>query len=204
MSPGRRSETDTAELRASLVQAALRVVEREGPAGLTTRALAAEAGCAVGLPYKVFADRSDLVGEMIAAEFARIRAEMESIVSAAGSRTVGSNLARWALVLLRTPAIALANEDDPHGRIRAATEAAAGRTGIVPAIESTVVAYLAAEKELGRVARHVDERAFGFLVAGAVHNLLVSGEAYPRPSRRGLERMLASVADALSPRNEKS
>ena len=53
MSPPRRTPETTEALRTSLVAHALRLVEREGAPALTMRALAAEAGCAVGLPYKV-------------------------------------------------------------------------------------------------------------------------------------------------------
>ena len=47
------------DLRSDLVQVAQRIVARDGAAALTMRALAAEAGCAVGLPYKVFASRDE-------------------------------------------------------------------------------------------------------------------------------------------------
>jgi AcrR family transcriptional regulator len=163
------------------------------------RSLAAEAGCSVGLPYKVFADRAELVAEVIGAELARLRAELDALVATAGTRTVGANLARWASLLLGTPALSLAEEVDDVARQAHAIEVAAGRTGIVPALEQSVVEYLRAEQRLGRVAGGVDTRAFGFLIAGAVHNLIVSGERYPRPTADQLSRMLRSVAATLAP-----
>ena len=65
MSPPKRKPETTEQLRASLVADTLRVIARDGAAALTMRALAAEAGCAVGLPYKVFTDRHELVGEIV-------------------------------------------------------------------------------------------------------------------------------------------
>jgi AcrR family transcriptional regulator len=62
-----RSREATEELRASLVHHALQLVARKGAAALTMRALAIEAGCALGMPYKVFADRRELVAEMMRA-----------------------------------------------------------------------------------------------------------------------------------------
>jgi AcrR family transcriptional regulator len=199
MSPRRRTAEATEDLRASLVRVALDIVERNGPAALTMRSLATAAGCSVGLPYKVFTDRADLVAAVIALEFARVRAALEDVVAAAGTGTVGGNLAVWAQVLLGSPAIALANEvgDDPT--LNARVDAAAGETGVVAALEATMTAYLAAEQRLGRIDASVDVRAFGFLVAGAVHNLLASGEAYPRPTRTDLERWLGAVAARLAP-----
>jgi AcrR family transcriptional regulator len=198
MSPARRTAESSAALRASLVEAAYRIVARDGPAALTMRSVAAEAGCALGLPYKVFADRAELVAEVIAAEYRRLRQVFEDVVASAGTGTVAGNLARWASCLLTSPAIALADHEGHDARLAAAVEAAAGDTGIVDALEGSMVAYLAAEKRAGRVVAGVDERAFGFLIAGAVHNLLVSGEAYPRPGANRLRAYLAAVADTIS------
>ncbi|QYG94072.1 TetR/AcrR family transcriptional regulator [Iamia sp. SCSIO 61187] len=198
MSPARRSPEEVAAARAGFVDHAEAIVRRDGAAALTMRALAREAGCSVGLAYKVFADRTDLVAAVIAREMARLRDELEAVVAAAGTGTVGGNLGRWAEVLLASPAIALAHDDHGQEELDRAIEAAAGETGIVAALEATVVAYLRAEKDLGRVAADLDEGAYGFLVAGAVHNLVASGPGYPRPTRRRLAQVLDEVGRRIS------
>jgi AcrR family transcriptional regulator len=200
MAAGRRTVEGSRELRASLVAAAQRLVAREGAGALTMRGLAAEAGCAVGLPYKVFTSRDDLVVEVIVAELVRLRDEFEALVADAGQRTVGENLGRYARTLLASPAVGLARDIVHDDELTATIDERAGQIGIVAALETTVADYLAAEKRLGRIDPDVDAEAFGFVVAGAVHNLIVSGEAYPRPSQRRLEQMLAAVADRLAPR----
>lgn len=199
MSPVRRTAEATQELRASLVEFAQRLVARDGASTLTMRALAAEAGCAVGLPYKVFASRDELVAELISAEFVTLRAGFDKLVADAGTRTVGDNLGRYAELLLGSPAIALAREIAHNEELTETVNTTAGETGLVAAVETTVADYLAAEKPLGRVDPEVDEHAFGFLIAGAVHNLLMSGEPYPKPSMRRLKKMLAAVATRLTP-----
>lgn len=199
MSPAARSPEAAAALRASLVEAAQRVLDRQGAEGLTMRAVATEAGVALGLPYKVFANRNELVGAVIAAEFHRLLAAFEAVVASAGTGTVGDNLGRWAATLLGSPAVALTHDGSLGAEVDAAIDVAAGESGVVVALDRTVVDYLAAEQRLGRVAPGVDVRAFGFLIAGAVHNLLVSGAAYPRPSAGELSGMLAAVAAALAP-----
>jgi AcrR family transcriptional regulator len=142
MSPPRRTPETTAELRASLVAHAQTLVARDGASALTMRALAAEAGCAIGLPYKVFADR----------------------------------------------------------RLMKAVTTRIHETGAGPAtFESMLAGYLAGEKGAGRVGHDVDENAFGFLLAGAIHNLIVSGPGYPRPTTRQLRHILTAVADRLVP-----
>jgi AcrR family transcriptional regulator len=200
MSPRRTSEA-TREMRASLVEHARRVVERDGAEALTMRALAAEAGCAVGLPYKIFDNREDLIVELLLVEFRRLRASFDELVARAGTGTVAENLAAYARVFLgsATPAVSLAWKMDGEALSRA-IDAKAHESGLLASFETTVADYLAAEKRLERVDAAVDERAFGFLITGAVHNLIVSGEAYPRPDLDEVERMLAAVADRLAPR----
>ncbi|MBX6333170.1 MAG: TetR/AcrR family transcriptional regulator [Gemmatimonadaceae bacterium] len=206
MTPARRTAESTARLRASLIDCAQRLVARDGARALTMRALAAEAGCALGLPYKVFASREELIAELIRIEYARLRDAFAKVIASAGTGTVGGNLGRYAEALLASPAVSLAPELHSDEALRKAVDEEAVEAGLVGAVESTVVQYLAAEKRLGRVAPDVDERAFGFLIAGAVHNLLHAGTAYPNPGIGAVKRMLGAIAVRLAPpqRKEKS
>jgi AcrR family transcriptional regulator len=201
MSPPKRSAETTEQLRVSLIEHARRLIAREGASALTMRALAVEAGCAVGLPYKVFTDRRELVAEIVHAELGRLRAACDELVGRAGTGTVGGNLMWFAEVFLDSPAVALAPELLADEALVQSVTASAHDTGIGPtAFPSILSGYLAAEKQAGRVARDVEEDAFGFLLAGALHNLLVAGEAWPRPTRPELERILAATAAAIAPR----
>jgi AcrR family transcriptional regulator len=200
MSPPKRTADSTEELRASLVAHAQRIVTRDGPVALTMRALAAEAGCAVGLPYKVFSDRHDLVAAVLRAEFTRLQTAGRDLVSRAGDGTVGANLAWFAELLLDSPAVALAPEVFADEALAEAFNETVQETGVGPSMfETAYAAYLAAEKDAGRVRSDTDEQAFAFLLAGAIHNLVVSGEAYPTPHRRQLRRYLKATAAAISP-----
>lgn len=198
MAAAKRSPEATQELRDSLIEAAKRIVSRDGAQALTMQALAAEAGCAVGLPYKVFGGRADLVGELVHAEFVNIRRGFDELIAAAGSGTVGDNLGRYAELILDSPSVALAREVAHDQRMSDAIDDKADESGVVDAVATTVTKYLVAEKRLGRVAPDVDEDAFGFVISGAVHNLLVSGDLYPRPSPQRLKEMLAAVAKRLT------
>lgn len=195
----RRTAAATEELRASLIDHARRLVEREGGDALTMRALAAEAGCAVGLPYKVFANREELVTEVVLLAFQRLRASFDAFVARAGTGTVAGNLASYARLFLesQTPAVSLAWKMD-SATLSHAVDAKADESGLLASFDSAVADYLAAEQRLGRVDAEVDARAFGFVITGAVHNLIVSGEAYPRPGIDEVERMLAAVAERLA------
>ena len=200
MSPARRTSETTAELRASLVAHARRIVARDGASALTMRALAAEAGCAVGLPYTVFADRRELVAELIHTEFTQMQSVIDELAVRAGTGTVGGNLAWFAELLLASPAVAVAQEVFADDQLMKAVTTRIHETGAGPATFETILSgYLAAEKRAGRIDQDVDEDAFGFLLAGAIHNLVVSGEGYPRPTNHRLRQVLTAVASRLAP-----
>lgn len=199
MSPPRRAAETTEALRASLIEHARRLIARDGAAALTMRALAAESDCAVGLPYKVFTDRQELVAEICHAEFQRLGSAYDDLAARAGTATVGANLTWFAELLLNSPAVALAHEIFADEVLAKAVTARVHETGIGPAAFETAFArYLASEKQAGRVAPDIDENAFGFLLAGAIHNLIMSGDAWPRPTRRQLKQRLDAIAAAIA------
>jgi AcrR family transcriptional regulator len=199
--PPRRTREATDELRASLIEHAQRLVQRDGAHALTMRALAAEAGCAVGLPYKVFANREELVVELVELELRRLTASLDDWVGEAGRRTVGENLGRYAGLLLdaELPALVLA-EQIGGTELDAAVTDQAHETGLLASFDTAVTEYLATEQRLGRVGADVDVRAYGFLITGAIHNLVSAGPGYPRPDRRRLRAMLDAVARQIAPR----
>jgi AcrR family transcriptional regulator len=199
LSAAKRTAETTQELRDALLEHARRLVSREGASALTMRALAAEAGVSLGLPYKIFADRREIVDEIVAAEMRRFGAAAESLLNRAGSYTVGDNLTWFASIVLNSPAAPLAQElhaDDQ--RLESATRVAE-RAGIGPASFPPILAdYLTAEQRAGRVRDNIDCQAFGFLIAGALHNLLIAGPAWPRLERRQLKRYLTAAACAIA------
>src|SRR5688500_18855105 len=110
MSPPRRPAETTEALRASLIEHARALIDRSGASSLTMRALADEAGCAVALPYKAFADRHDRVVAICAEESQRLADAYDETVTRAGTSTVAANLTRFAELLPYSPAVALARE----------------------------------------------------------------------------------------------
>lgn len=191
LAPGER-------LRSELVEHARRVVARGGARALTMRALASEAGCALGLPYKVFQDRGELVTEILRVELERLGRAGEALVGRAGDEDLGRNLARYAETILDSPAVALSAEvvGDPERAEQFARQVEEDGSG--PAnFESAIREYLQAERDLGRVRDDVELGTLAFLLAGSVHNLVMSGPAYPRPSQADLRRHMSAVADLV-------
>lgn len=200
MTPRRRTTETTARLRATLVEHARRIVSRDGPDALTMRALAAEADCALGLPYKVFADRHELVTEILRGELDRLATAGADLVGRAGRGQVTDNLVWYGELILDSPAVALSAEVMADESLARQFLQDVDASGTGPAdFQSVFAGYLAAEQEQGRVHIEVEVEAVAFLLAGALHNLVVSGPAYPRPSRPLLRRHLAAVARLLEP-----
>src|SRR6266702_1369330 len=81
-------------LREALLQAAERVLERDGLAGLTLRAVAREAGVSHAAPTHHFADLTGLVSELAAIGFRQFNVAMAAAGAAAGSMPMEKALAR--------------------------------------------------------------------------------------------------------------
>jgi AcrR family transcriptional regulator len=75
---GRRPRTPSADMERGLVAAAEAVLVREGPAGVTVRAVAAEAGVAPMGVYNRFGGKDGLVNALLIIGFDRLRAAIES------------------------------------------------------------------------------------------------------------------------------
>src|SRR5215472_18001843 len=76
--PGRRSRTPSAEVERELLAAAETVLVRDGPGGLTVRAVAAEAGIAPMGVYNRLGGKDGLVDALLIRGFDRLRAPIEA------------------------------------------------------------------------------------------------------------------------------
>jgi AcrR family transcriptional regulator len=99
---GRRSRTPSAKVERELLAAAEAVLVRDGPGGLTVRAVAAEAGIAPMSVYNRLGGKDGLVGALLIKGFDRLRAAIE-----AGQEP--DMLARLRACGMRYRAFALAN-----------------------------------------------------------------------------------------------
>ena len=181
--------------RGQLFDAAERVLLRNGPGGLTSRAVTAEAGVAKGVLHRHFADFDAFLAELALDRVARIGAQAAALRAMAGSGTVAGNLAA-ALPDLFSPAIlALIGLVIARDELRAWLRAATGSR--IPLIsESTAMAadYLAAERDLGRVAADADIGTLAPTLIGAAHLLFTDADGTPEPA--AVARVVAAVLAA--------
>ena len=181
--------------RGQLFDAAERVLLRDGPSGLTSRAVTAEAGVAKGVLHRHFADFDAFLAELALDRVARIGAQAAALRAMAGSGTVAGNLAATLPDLFSPATLALIRLVIARDELRAWLRAATGSR--IPLIsESTAMAtdYLAAERDLGRVAADADIGTLAPTLIGAAHLLFTDADGTPEPA--AVARVVAAVLAA--------
>ncbi|MFJ6581021.1 TetR/AcrR family transcriptional regulator [Streptomyces sp. NPDC091368] len=180
----------TPDVRERLFAAAERIVEREGPGALTSRAVTTEADCAKGLLHAHFAGLDDFVGQLCLDRFARTAARARALSESAGKGTVSGNLNAVVVAFFDRGGPALSGlaltRPAAAQRFREALEA--GAPGFA-AIQEAVADYVEAERTLGRVAATADPHTVALAVVGTAHHLLMTtwpGAPDPRPAMRRL------------------
>ncbi len=179
--------------RGQLFDAAERVLLRDGASALTSRSVTAEAGVAKGVLHRHFADFDAFLAELTLDRVTRVAALAAALREAAGTGTVGGNLAA-ALPQVLTPAVlALIRlgiaRDELRGRLRAAT---GSRLPLVSESTALVAGYLAAERGLGRIAAGADIGTLAPTLIGAAH-LLFADTDNPPPDAAAVARVVATV-----------
>ena len=166
--------------RGQLFDAAERVLLRDGPGGLTSRAVTVEAGVAKGVLHRHFADFDEFLAELALGHVTRIGALAADLRAAAGTGTVAGNLAAalpdvFSPVILALIRVVIAR-DELRDRLRAAT---GSRIPLVSESTALVAGYLAAERDLGRVAAGADIGTLAPTMIGAVHLLFTDADGAP-------------------------
>jgi AcrR family transcriptional regulator len=181
------------DAREQLFDAAERVLLRDGPSGLTSRAVTTEAGCAKGVLHKHFADFDAFLAELVLDRIARIDAQATALRASAGTGTVAGNLAGVLTDLFGSVAVAVVGliifRDELRARLRRTTP-----TGIPLLAEAAamVASYLTAERDLGRIAADADIDVLAPTLIGAEHLLSADREAGP-PDAADVHKVVTTV-----------
>jgi AcrR family transcriptional regulator len=179
--------------REQLFDAAERVLLRDGPSALTSRAVTTEAGCAKGVLHRHFADFDGFLAELVADRVARLGPRSAALREAAGTRTVAANVADaltevFTSVALSIVALIIAR-DELRARLRATMP-----TG-VPLLSQTasmIAGYLTAEREAGRVTQSADVDLLSLTLIGSGHLLFAGREGVP-PEPGEVEILVTSI-----------
>ncbi|MFD0899782.1 TetR/AcrR family transcriptional regulator [Actinomadura sediminis] len=169
-----------ADVRRRLFEAAERVLLRDGPSGLTSRAVTTEAGCAKGVLHRHFADFDAFLAELVRDRIAGLDAQAAALRAAAGTGTVPGNLTAALTDLFGTVAVAIVglvtSRDELRARLRR------DRPVGVPLLTEAaamIADYLAAERDRGRIAAGADVDALAPTLIGAGHLLFADRTAAP-------------------------
>ena len=81
------------DARQQLFKAAERVLLRDGPNGLTSRAVTDEAGCAKGVLHRHFTDFDAFLTDLVLDRASHLEAQTSALRESAGTGTIAGNLA---------------------------------------------------------------------------------------------------------------
>jgi len=181
------------DAREQLFGAAERVLLRDGPNALTSRAVTTEAGCAKGVLHRHFADFDAFLTELVLDRIARIGGQAAALRESAGTGTVAGNLTAALTDLFGSVAVAIVAlitfRDDLRARLRQARPA-----GVPLLTEATamIASYLTAERELGRIAADADVGTLAPMLIGAGHLLFADREGGP-PGTGAVRKVVTAV-----------
>jgi AcrR family transcriptional regulator len=181
------------DVREQLFGAADRVLLRDGPNALTSRAVTTEAGCAKGVLHRHFADFDAFLAGFVLDRIDRMDAQAAALRQAAGTGTVAGNLAGALTALFGSVAVAIVAlvtfRDELRARLRQAWPA--GVPVLTEAV-AMIASYLTAEQELGRITADAEVDMLAPMLIGAGHLLFADRTGSPPPPD-AVRRMVNSV-----------
>ncbi|CCB71358.1 Transcriptional regulator (plasmid) [Streptantibioticus cattleyicolor NRRL 8057 = DSM 46488] len=187
------------DAREQLFAAAERVLLRDGASALTSRAVTTEAQVAKGLLHRHFADFDTFLAELVLDRIGRVEAQGAALRESAGTGTVTGNLVAALTTLFDAVAVGIVGLVVVHDAMRAKVrEVTGGGLPLLNEATAMVRCYLAAERDLGRVAAHADLDALAPTLIGAAHLLFADREG-ARPTHGDVEKVVTTVvADAVT------
>jgi AcrR family transcriptional regulator len=183
------------DVREQLFDAAERVLLRDGPSALTSRAVTTEAGCAKGVLHRHFDDFDAFLAEFVLDRVERMDPRVSTLPEAAGTGTVADNLTEALIALFGSVAVAIVPlvtfRDELRARLRRTWPAG---VPVLTAAAGTVAAYLAAERDLGRIHAEADVDTFAAMLIGTAH--MMFAERDDPPAADAVRRMVTTVSAA--------
>ncbi|MDG4786971.1 TetR/AcrR family transcriptional regulator [Micromonospora sp. WMMD1102] len=186
------------DVRTQLFDAADRILLRDGPSALTSRAVTTEAGCAKGVLHRHFDDFDDFLAGYVLDRIDRLDSQAAALRRSAGTGTVADNLATALAALFGSVAVAIVAlvtfRDELRARLRQTWPA-----GVPVLTEAAVMfgEYLGEERALGRIAADADVETLGYTLIGAGH-LLFADRTGDRPDSAAVHRLVTTaIASAL-------
>lgn len=187
------------DAREQLFDAAERILRRDGPNALTSRAVTAEAGCAKGVLHRHFADFDDFLAELVYDRVNRMDLQAIALREAAGTGTVADNLTDALTAVFSSVAVAIVAlvtfRDELRARLRQTWPVG---VPLLTEAGTMISSYLTMEQGLGRIAPDADIDTLAPALVGAGHLLFADRQAPPDTAavRKYVTSVLAGVLSA--------
>jgi AcrR family transcriptional regulator len=185
------------DAREQMFAAAERILLRDGPQALTSRAVTAEAGVAKGVLHRHFADFDAFLAALIEDRIARIGDQAAVLRESAGTGTVAGNLAGVLTELFSSVAVAIVAlitfRDDLRARLRATTPRG---VPLLTEAAAMIASYLAVERDLGRIDADADVGTLAPTLLGASH-LLFADRTGAAPEPEAVRKVVTAVIASI-------
>ncbi|WP_019071607.1 TetR/AcrR family transcriptional regulator [Streptomyces hokutonensis] len=190
------------DARQQLFDAAERVLLRDGPNGLTSRAVTDEAGCAKGVLHRHFTDFDAFLAELVLDRAAQLETQAQALRDSAGTGTVADNLTGALTTLFGPVPVAIIPlitfRDELRARLRQARPG--GGIAILAEMTTAVSAYLTDERAKGRIAADADIDSLTLSLVGGGHLLFADRSSDP-PTTSTVGKLVTTVlADVVQRR----
>lgn len=190
------------DARQQLFDAAERVLLRDGPDALTSRAVTDEAGCAKGVLHRYFSDFDAFLTDLVLDRAAQLETQASALRESAGTGTVTDNLTTALTTLFGPVPVAviplITFRDELRARLRRATPG--GGIAILAQVATAISAYLADERELGRIAADADIDSLTLSLVGGGHLLFADRDPGPPPTATVAKLVTTVLADVVQRR----
>ncbi|MET9251317.1 TetR/AcrR family transcriptional regulator [Nonomuraea sp. NPDC003709] len=181
------------DVREQLFDAAERILLRDGPSALTSRAVTAEAGCAKGVLHRHFEDFDAFLAELVLDRVARMDAQAAALRESAGAGTVAGNLAGALTTVFGSVAVSIVAlvtfRDELRARLRRSWPVG---VPLLAEAGAMIASYLRAERDLGRIAADADVDTLAPTLIGAGHLLFADRTGAP-PEPAAVRKMVTTV-----------
>ncbi|MDX3104672.1 TetR/AcrR family transcriptional regulator [Nonomuraea angiospora] len=183
-------------VRQQLFDAAEQVLLREGPSGLTGRAITREAGVATGLLHNHFGDLDGFLAALLVDRAQTATRSMQDLPDRAGTATVADNLMAGIEALSAGNLLALAGLALARPSIVPRLGEALGKGTLeLDTSERSFTAYLEAEQRLGRIPPDADTASLALALVGATHQLLLTRGPHTPDLRERMRRVISALIE---------
>jgi AcrR family transcriptional regulator len=166
------------DAREQLFAAGMRVLLRDGPDGLTSRAVTIEAGVAKGILHRYFSDFEAFLAALALSQIEHLDDSSADLRATAGSGTVHGNLADALVTALSPDVLAIVSlvmsRHELLNRLRLTTPKG---IPLLTQIAKMIAAYLTAERGLGRIPLETDVDSLAVILVGGAHLRAIERDA---------------------------